>query len=91
MGTWQRNVEHPRCAKKCTKHHHTLLHRNASSVTQEKPKRNDKVEETHIAALTVHKQVVLMNCKVKVTAADGSSTKARALIDPGSAASYVHE
>ena len=32
-----------------------------------------------------------MTCKVKVTAADGSSTIARALIDPGSSASFVHE
>ena len=32
-----------------------------------------------------------MTCKVKVTAADGSSTTARTLIDPGSLASFVHE
>ena len=60
-------------------------------MPQEKPKRDDKVEETHVAALTVSKQVLLMTCKVKVTTADGSSTIARALIDPGSSASYIHE
>ena len=32
-----------------------------------------------------------MTCKVKTTTADGSSTIARALIDPGSTASFVHE
>ena len=32
-----------------------------------------------------------MTCKVKVTASDGSSTIARALIDPGSSTSFVHE
>ena len=32
-----------------------------------------------------------MTCKVKVTAANGSSTIARALIDPGSSTSFVHE
>ena len=32
-----------------------------------------------------------MTCKVKVTAADGYGPIARALIDPGSSASFVHE
>ena len=32
-----------------------------------------------------------MTCKVKVTAADGSNTIARALIDPGSSVSIVYE
>ena len=32
-----------------------------------------------------------MTCRVKVIAADGSSTIARVLLHPGSAASYVHE
>ena len=32
-----------------------------------------------------------MTCKVKVTAPNGSSTIARALIDPGSSTSFVHE
>ena len=79
----------PEMCKKCTKHHHTLLHRDANSVPQEKPKRDDKVEETHVAAQTMSEQLLLMACKVKVTAADGSSIIARAPIDPGSSASYV--
>ena len=77
--------------KQCPKKHHTLLHRNADSVPQEKAKTDDKVEETHVVALTVNEQVLLMTGKVKVTAADRSSTIARALIDPGSSASYSHE
>ena len=84
------NCRAPPMCKKCTRKHHTLLHRDVDSVPQEKHK-DDKVEETHVAALTVSEQVLLMTCKVKVTAADGSSTLARALIDPGSSASYVHE
>ena len=60
--------------KKCIKNHHTLLHRDAISVPQEKPKKDNKVEETHEAALTMSGQVLLMTCKVKVTMADGSST-----------------
>ena len=41
--------------------------------------------------LSVSEQVSLMTCKMTVTSADGSSTIARALIDPGSSASFVHE
>ena len=46
----------PPMSKKCTKNHSTLLHRDADSVSQEKLKRDDKVEKTHIAALTVSEQ-----------------------------------
>ena len=60
----------PPICKKCTKSDHTLLHRVVDSVPQEKPKKDDKVEETHIAALTLSEQVLLMTCKVKVTTAD---------------------
>ena len=90
-GHMAENCRAPPMCKNCTRNHHTLLHRNADRVPQEKPKRDDKVEETHVAALTVSEEVLLMTCKVKVTAADGSSTIARALIDPRSSASYVHE
>ena len=75
---------------KCTKKHHTLLHRDADQVPQRKMERDSK-EETHVVALNVSEQVLLMTCKVKVTAADGSSTIARTLIDPGSSASFVHK
>ena len=77
--------------QKCTKNHHTLLHRNADSLSQ-KPEEDDK-EETRVVALSVSEQVLLhvMTCKVKVTIADGSSIIARARIDPGSSASFIHE
>ena len=79
-------------SKKCPKkHHHTLLHRDADSVPLRQPDEDGKEEETHVVALTASEQVVLMICQVKVTAADGSSTIAKALTDPGSSASYVHE
>ena len=84
------NCRAPSMCKKCTKKHHTLLHRDADSVPQKKTQTDGK-EESHVAALNVSEQVLLMTCKVKVTAADGSSTIARALIDPGSSASFVHE
>ena len=77
--------------RKCTKNHHTLLDRDADSAPQEKPKVDTKVEETHVVVLTLSKQVLLMTCKVKVLVADESSTIARALINPGSSVSYLHE
>ena len=64
------NCRAPVMCKKCTKHHHTLLHREADCLTQRKPEEDGK-EETHVAALSVSEQVLLMTCKVKVTAADG--------------------
>ena len=48
-------------------------------------------EETLVSNLSVSEQVLLMTCRVKVTAPDGTTTIARALIDPGSSASFVHE
>ena len=60
-------------------------------LSQKKSEKEDGREETHVPALSVNEQVLLMTCKVKVTAADGSSTLARALIDPGSSALFVHE
>ena len=60
----------PPMCKKCTKNHHRLLHRDADCVSQKKPEEEDK-EETHVVALSVNEQVLLMTCKVKVTTADG--------------------
>ena len=70
---------------KASSYMYVLLHRDADCLSQKKPEEDGK-EETHRAALSVSKQVLLMTCKVKVTAADGSSTIAKALIDPGSSA-----
>ena len=67
-----------------------LLHRDADYLPQRKPDEDSK-EETHIAALSVSEQVLVMMCKVKIIAVDGSSTIVRALFDPGSSASFVHE
>ena len=77
--------------KKYTKRPDALLHRDANYLSQKKPEKEEDKEGTHVAALSVSKQVVLMKCKVKATTADGSSTIWRALIDPGSSASFVHK
>ena len=81
----------PSMCKKCTRHHHTLLHKDADDLTQKKPDNVEGKEEAHVAALSASEQVLLMTCKVKVTAPNGFSTIARALIDPGSSTSFVHE
>ena len=81
----------PSMCRKCTRHHHTLLHRDADNSAQRTPEYTEAKEEAHVAALSVTEQVLLMTCKVKVTAPNGSSTIARALIDPGSSTSFVHE
>ena len=64
--------------QKCAKHHHTLLQKDADCVSQKKPYEDGK-EDTHIVALSINKEVLLMTCKVKVTAADGSSIIVRVL------------
>ena len=68
-----------------------MLHRDAENSTQRKPDNTESKEEAHAAALSVSEQIQFMTCKVKVTTQDGSSTIARALIDPGSSTSLVHE
>ena len=78
------------CNKR-TRHHHTLLHRDADNVTQRKPGNVEGKEETHVKALSVSQQVLLMTCKVKVTAPDRCSTIVRALIDRRSSTSFLHE
>ena len=81
----------PSMCKKCTRRHHTLLHRDANNSMQKKPNNAEGKEEAHVAALRVSEQVLLMTFKVKVTAPNGFSTIARALIDPESSTSFVHE
>ena len=77
--------------KKCTKHHHTLLHWDANYLSEKKPEKEDGKEDTHVEAPSVSEQVLLMTFKVSATAADGSSTIAGALIDPGFSALFFHE
>ena len=72
------------------KERNTLLHRDADCLPQNKSDEDGK-KETEVAALITSEQVLLMTCIVKVTVSEGSRTVARAVIDPGSSASYVHK
>ena len=81
----------PPMCRKCTNCHRTLLQRDVSCLPQRKFEKEDDKEETHVAALSDSEQVLLMIWKVKVIIADGSSTIARAVIDPGFSALFVHQ
>ena len=80
----------PPMCKKCMKFHHPLLHRDVDR-TQRKPESKKGKDETHASVLSVSEQVLLMTCKVKITAPNGSSTIARTLINPASLSSFIHE
>ena len=81
----------PSMCKKSTGYHQNLLRRDADNLKKKKPENAEGKEEAHVAALSVSEQIILMTCKVKITAQNGSSNIARALIDPGSSTSFVHE
>ena len=72
--------------------HHTLLHRDADQ-TQRVPEIGKSKGETHVSALhvSVSEQVLLMTCKVKVSAPNRCSTIVKALIDPVSSSLFIHE
>ena len=63
----------PSMCRKCARHRHTLLNRDADNSTQRKPDNAEAKEKAHVAALSVTEQVLLMTCKVNVTAPNGSS------------------
>ena len=52
----------PSMCKKCTRYHHTLLHRDADNSAQKEPDNAEAKEEAHVAALSVTEQVLLMTC-----------------------------
>ena len=87
-----------RC-KRCQKSHHTLLHtetkegnkptvNSASQISVIEP--SAMPVSTH-AAMSIKSDVLLMTCHVLVESPNGSSMKARALLDSASSASFVSE
>ena len=68
---------------------YTISYRDANYLSQRKPEIAEVNDETHVSNLNVSVQVLLMTCKVKATTTNGSSTIARALIDPGSSALFI--
>ena len=78
----------PPMCKKCRKHHHTLLHIEEDvKKKEETPKKNKGT----YAAPSKGKEVLLMTCRVKVIAPDGSVTQASALLDSAASTSLTTE
>ena len=80
--------------KVCQKHHHTLLHSNTQDQLHTRsdtlPTQDDTRVGTHTAS-RVNSDVLLMTSRVLITAPDGSSIEARALLDSASSASFMSE
>ena len=75
--------------KKCRKFHHTLLHIKADTKT--KDKRKVSKEMTDVASSKLRGEVLLMTCRVKVIAPNGTVTPARALLDSAASTSLISQ
>ena len=73
--------------KVCQKPHHTLLHSNTPRVQDQPAPQNVTLVGTH----AVSRVKLLMTTRVLVTAPDGSTIEARALLDNASSASFISE
>ena len=78
----------PPMCKKCRKQHHTLLHKEADTKSEEG---KEPTGSTYTASSRERKEVLLMTCRVNVMASDGSVTQARALLDCAASTSLVTE
>ena len=75
---------------KCWKYHLTLLHIEEDAKKEEGPKKS-KGTYMYAAPLTQGKEVLVMTCRVKVIAPDGSVTQARALLNSAASTSVITE
>ena len=76
--------------KVCQKPHHTLLHSNTPTIQDQPPTQGVTPVGTH-AVSRMKSVVLLMTCQVLITAPDGSTIEARALLDNTSSASFNSE
>ena len=79
-----------RC-KRCQRPHHTILHieSNQSNFTPTASITSPQVSSN--AAVKLRSSSLLMTCRVRIKARDGSFVEAKALIDNASSASFVSE
>lgn len=80
--------------RKCFRRHHTLLHNTNPGTKNDPTDEQEKPEE--LKAITMkteakNEQVILATAQLIATANNGNSVVLRALIDPGSQASFVTE
>ena len=80
---------------KCQKPHHSWIHINIwdkeAKVPDTAPPSKDNlgVVTKHTSQSSSFRQVLLMMCQVRVKSPDGHTTKARALLDSASSASFI--
>ena len=80
--------------KKCNKSHHTCLHINNKEIktTSMTPSSDEAPTDppivTNVSQLGIRRQVFLTKCQILVKGADGSTFRARAILDSASAASF---
>ena len=81
-----------RC-KKCQKPHHTLFHVEGQGETPPTPPPTNITEKPVVSntAVGLKSDSLLMTCHVLVSAPDGSSIEARAILDSASSASFISE
>ena len=68
----------PPMRKRCHQYHHMLLQKEADTKPQTT---KEPSSTTYVAPSRPNEEVLLMTCRVKVMAPDGSITQARALLD----------
>ena len=74
--------------KMCQKSHHTLLH-SASPRSQDRATAQRNTPVGSHAATRLKSDVLLMTCRVLITAPDSSTVETRALLDNASSASFI--
>ena len=77
--------------RKCQKPHHNLLHTEAITVKTSYTPNGESIVSSNHAATGITSSTLLMTCEVTVKAPDGTSIRARALLDSASSASFVSE
>ena len=96
-GHFSKNCKSNNHCKKCQRPHHTFLH--VETKDNHRPKTDSPVEEQTSTAIEIssHTQsgssssTLLMTCQIAIHAPDGSSIRARGILDSGSSASFVSE
>jgi hypothetical protein len=81
--------------KICQRQHHTLLHIEPQNShpprTSVQPGSQPPTSVSSNAAMKLQSNTLLMTCRVLITAPDGSSVEARALLDNASSASFISD
>ena len=87
---YSQNCKSSHRCRDCQKPHHSLLHFNSKNDTGgAAPAQTAMTVQSNTATLKTSS--LLMTCQVMIISPNGSSTKARALLDSGSSASFVSE